>query len=135
MERTADAVYCDLEEHGVVVFEYPMKKGPCISSQDGFLAIDSRDLTSTEEYTALIHERGHFKSGAFYTPYSPYQIKAQAEYRADRSAILDSIPYSEMAMQLNSGLELWELAEHFGVTEDYCLKAYLFYKDRYGKIA
>lgn len=29
--------------------------------------------------TALIHEDGHFESGAFYKPFSVYQVKQQAE--------------------------------------------------------
>ena len=127
----------DLEREDILVISTPLKENKSVCMERGkIIAFDpQRFETNIELRTVLIHEGGHFESGAFYNSYSPYQIKAQAEYKADRSAILRYIPYEEMAEQLLNGLELWELAEYFGVTEEYCLKAYLFYKDKYGVIS
>lgn len=126
----------NLDKDGILVIDTPLKANKALSLERGkIIAFDNRYFDSSAELcTALIHEGGHFESGAFYSPYSPYQIKEQAEYRADRSAILRYIPYEEMAALLRADYQLWELAEYFGVTEEYMLKAYLYYKDRYGAI-
>ena len=54
--------------------------------------------------TILIHEKGHFDSGAFYTMSSPYPLKEQAERRADRAAILQYIPLEELRDCLAGGI-------------------------------
>ena len=70
----------------------------CLSLQNGrIVGINTAQFDSSAELrTALIHEDGHFASGAFYLPYSPYQLKAQAEYRADKAAVLKHIPYPNL---------------------------------------
>lgn len=86
-----------------------------------------------EEYTILIHEKGHFDSGAFYTMSSPYPLKEQAERRADRAAILQYIPLEELRDCLAGGIvEIWDLAEHFGVTEEFMRKSIGYYRDILG---
>ena len=85
--------------------------------------------STAEVRTALIHEDGHFASGAFYLPYSPYQLKAQAEYRAATAAVLKHIPYPELAARLRRGDTLADAAEYFCVTEDFLRKAYDLYRD------
>lgn len=126
----------NLEREDILVISTPLKENGAVCMERGrIIAFDPQKFeTSVELRTVLIHESGHFESGAFYNSYSPYQIKEQAEYRAEQAAILRYIPYKEMVEQLINGMELWELAEYFDVTEEYCLKAYLFYKDKYGII-
>ena len=86
-----------------------------------------------EEYTILIHEKGHFDSGAFYTASSPYLLKEQAERRADRAAILRYIPLEELRECLAAGMvEIWDLAEYFGVTEAFMRKCVEYYRDTLG---
>lgn len=130
------AVLENLEKEDIVVLSTPMKENKSVCMERGrMIAFDPQKFeTSVELRTVLIHEGGHFESGSFYNAYSPYQVKEQAEYRADRSAILRYIPYDEMVAMLRADCQLWELAEHFEVTEDYMLKTYLYYKDRYGVI-
>lgn len=66
--------------------------------------------------TALIHEDGHFESGAFYKPFSVYQVKQQAENKAWRSAFRKRIPWCELKGEILKGFSVWEIAEHFNVT-------------------
>lgn len=113
------------------MFDCHMVANKSICSMDGYIGIDARTMTSTEECTTLMHENGHFISGAFYLPYSKYIIKEQAEYKADKAAILKYIPKDEISACTDNGnTELWQLAEHFNVTEDFMLKAILYYKEQ-----
>lgn len=121
----------EMTREGITVAECPLKGSRCLALQNGRLVgVNTARFDSTAElHTALIHEDGHFASGAFYLPYSPYQLKEQAEYRADKAAILKHIPYAELAARLRSGDSPAEAAEYFCVTEDYLRKAYALYRE------
>ena len=71
MYNSVAAVRSDLEASGVAVVDCPLRENQCLSLADGALiAVDTaRFATRQEEATALIHEEGHFTSGAFYVPY------------------------------------------------------------------
>ena len=92
----------------------------------------ARFESQQEQATALIHEAGHFLSGAFYTPYSPYQVRAQAEYRADKAATLQYIPLCDLVEEMRCGFSVWEIAEHFNVTPEFIWRAYTIYRDNLG---
>lgn len=134
MYNSAAAVRADLEAAGVAVVECRLCENKCLSLEDGALvAVDpARFESQQEEVTALIHEEGHFTSGAFYVPYSPYQIKAQAEYRADKAAALKRVPLRALVADMRCGLSIWEIAEHFNVTPAFIWRAYTIYRDHMG---
>ena len=71
-------------------------------------------------------------SGAFYMPFSPYQEKAQAEYRADKAAILKRIPLPALVEEMRCGFSVWEIAEHFNVEPSFIWRAYTIYRDNLG---
>ena len=99
---TLAATLDEMDREGITVAECPLRSMRCLSLQNGrIVGINTARFDSSAEVrTALIHEDGHFASGAFYLPYSPYQLKAQAEYRADKAAVLKHIPYPELAVFL-----------------------------------
>lgn len=119
----------ELEAEDILVLATPMRSHRCLALEKGrIVGVDPRRFgTEAELRTALIHEQAHFSSGAFYLPYSPYQVRAQAEHRADKAAILKNIPYEELALRLRQGDTLSELAEHFCVTAAFIQKAYDLY--------
>ena len=92
------------------------------------VVIDSSQIdTSAEETVILAHEVGHCETGAFYTE-NTLELRSRCEYRADKWTIKTLIPKESLAEALEDGItELWQLAEHFGVTEDFMLKACRFY--------
>ena len=94
-EHSLKGTLTEMTREGITVAECPLKGSRCLALQNGRLVgVNTARFENTAElHTALIHEDGHFASGAFYLPYSPYQLKAQAEYRADKAAILKHIPY------------------------------------------
>ena len=131
---TLAATLDEMDREGITVAECPLRSMRCLSLQNGrIVGINTARFDSSAEVrTALIHEDGHFASGAFYLPYSPYQLKAQAEYRADKAAILRFVPLARLKAALLQGRSLADIAEDFSVTEEFIFKAYLFYKETLG---
>ena len=115
---TLAATLDEMDREGITVAECPLRSMRCLSLQNGrIVGINTARFDSSAEVrTALIHEDGHFASGAFYLPYSPYQLKAQAEYRADKAAVLKHIPYPEFAARLRRGDTLADAAESVSYT-------------------
>lgn len=99
--------------------------------QDDYLiALDPFRLKSNaDEKTKLAHELGHCATGAFYNQYSTHDVRARHELRADKWAIRRLIPKDELDAAVADGYtKPWELAEHFGVTEDFMRKAIHWYQ-------
>ena len=130
MPYTLEDTERELDAEDILVLPTPLRAHRCLALQQGrIVGVDpARFGTSAELRTALIHEQAHFDGGTFYLPYSPYQLKCQAEYRADKAAILKNLPYAELAARLRAGDTLPELAEHFCVTEAFVQKAYAYYR-------
>lgn len=135
MKHDLEEIYKDLEKEDITVLPYRFRHVKSVSlEREKVVGIDQSKIEDrAEEYTILIHEKGHFDSGAFYTPCCPYLLREQAECRADRAAILRYIPLEELRELVSQGVvEIWELAEWFGVTEAFMKKAVTFYKDALG---
>lgn len=84
--------------------------------------------TGAEELVAVAHEGGHICTGATHRVDSPYDLVEKHEYKADKWAIRRLIPEEQLDEAVASGCtELWQLAEHFGVTEEFMKKAVCWY--------
>ena len=131
MPYDLDSTVAELEREDIVVLDCPLRANRCLALANGrMVGVDSRRFgTQAELRTALIHEDGHFASGAFYTAYSPYQLRAQAEHRADKAAVLKYLPYEELSVRLRAWDTLSEAAEYFCVTEDFLRKACELYRN------
>lgn len=99
-------------------------------SIEGHICLDYSLLWGgAEERTHLAHELGHCETGSFYNRWAPYDLREKHEERANRWAILQLIPSEDLDAAVRSGItELWELAEHFQVTEPFMKKAVEYYK-------
>lgn len=74
--------------------------------------------------TAAMHETGHLRTGALHKVCSPYQLVAQAEYKADASSFRHYLPLEELRRAAALGYtEPWQLAEFFDLEESYIKKA------------
>lgn len=92
------------------------------------IIIDPFQLKSVcDEKVKLAHEIGHCVTGSFYNEYSPLDIRAKHEHRADKWAIKELIPKDELKKACRFCANRYELAEHFGVTEDFMQKALDYY--------
>ena len=135
MKHDLNEVYKDFEKENITVLPFRFQHLKSVSLGDEkVVGIDRSKIDGcAEEYTILIHEKGHFDSGAFYTASSPYLLKEQAERRADRAAILRYIPLEVLRECLAAGMvEIWDLAEYFGVTEAFMRKCVEYYRDTLG---
>lgn len=96
---------------------------------DCYIGIDdSQELSGAELLVHKAHEVGHCVLGAFYNRYAAFDVVSRHEQRADKWAIKKLIPEDELIEQFEIGLtEVWELAEYFGVTEDFMIKALELY--------
>lgn len=135
MTRTLEKVYSDLSDRRVDVFYCPLGCNVSIASADGYIGVDVDRLdTSAKVCDVMMHESGHFISGAFYNPDASYDIRSRAEYRADKAAFLRYIPYAELARVLTDDCTACAVAaEHFGVSLKTVEKAYYFYKNVQGR--
>lgn len=132
MKEKLDKLYQEMEQEGIRIINHPFTHCKSIAlEQEKVVGIDPCQLVdSVEEYTILIHEKGHFDSGAFYDPDSACLLRGQAESRANRAAIRQYIPEDVLRDCLKTGIRhRWELAEYFGVTEDFMEKAIRYYQD------
>lgn len=112
-------------------FALSSREALSIMAEDGscFVAIDPDKLQGeTDERSKLAHELGHCITGAFYNQYSDYDCRQRHENRADKWAVTQLIPVDELDEAIAAGYtEIWDLADHFGVTEDLARKAVCYY--------
>ena len=87
-----------------------------------------RHQTEAEEKTTLLHESGHYATGTTHEVSSPFDLVEKHEYKVDKWAVVRALSAEELDEAVASGCtEIWSLAEHFGVTEDFMRKAVCWY--------
>ena len=127
------ALYEIANEQNIEVLEYSMPVNESMSVMDDsglcFIGIDpnTRD-GSVQERVHLAHELGHCVTGSFYNRYSSFDCRQLHENRADKWAIRQLITEDALDQAVADGhTEIWDLAEHFGVTEQFMRKAICLY--------
>lgn len=115
----------------VLSFSLPETSSMSIMTDNGSCYIGIDDSKRSDEATErvhLAHELGHCVTGAFYNRHSTADLRQKQENRADKWAIRKLIPIKKLDAAVADGhTELWDLAEYFGVTEDYMRKAVCLY--------
>ena len=121
------------KEQNIPVLTYPMAHNGSMSVMlsDGrcYVGMDSslRD-GGVQERVHLGHELGHCVTGSFYNIHAAVDSRRRQENRADKWAVTQLIPLDDLDDAIAQGCtELWELAERFGVTEDFVKKAVCYY--------
>ncbi len=135
----SDKLYLEAEKAGVTVdCSVNLKKNKSISMRfrdgDMFIGIDDTAMqTKAEERVHLAHELGHCMTGAFYSVYSPLCNRGKCERIANNYAIkelVDEVELREVIKGYDGNISIWELSEHFDVTEDFMRKAVEYYFER-----
>ncbi len=126
------SLYRRAEEQGIEIDDVPMRQIESVAYPEGWIALDSQKIeTRSEEKVVLAHEIGHIETGSFYNVYSRFDLLEQHENRADKRAIQMLMPIKRLKRVLRAGIrDVWELAEYFGVTEDFVEKAMELYEDQ-----
>ena len=119
-------------KHGISVYRRPIPHCVSMSIPLGDTCAIAMDPSvcdgSRLERTHLSHELGHCLTGSFYNAYSSHDLRRRHENRADKWAVQHLIPASALDQAIASGhTEMWELAEHFSVTEDFMRKAVCYH--------
>ena len=131
--KTLQEIYRIAEQKNIVVDRFALFRREALSimDEDGncFIAIDPNKIQNTsDERTKLAHELGHCATGAFYNEHSYFDVRQRHENRADKWAVKKLIPVDQLDDAIAHGCtEIWELAERFGVTEDFIRKAVCYY--------
>lgn len=131
-------IYEIAEDHQIIVYSYDMAKSQSLSfTRKGscFVSIDPMQLNaSSEEKVCLAHELGHCCTGSFYNKENVLDVRSRHEYRANKWAVMQLVPWEELHQALERGIiATWELAEYFEVTEDFIHTAIKVYS-RQGKL-
>lgn len=122
------ALYDELNESGVRFYHWPTEGERAVTIEMGgrygvFMDFDHIP-TAAQELVTVAHEGGHIATGATHRVDSPYDLIEKHEYKADKWAVRRLITADALDDAVASGhTELWQLAEHFGVTEDFMKKA------------
>lgn len=127
------ALYDLASQQNIPVVPFPMKANGSMSLmlEDGRCVIGLDDSVrdgAVQERVHLGHELGHCVTGSFYNIYAAVDHRRRHENRADKWAIRHLLPVEQLDDAVASGCtELWELADRFGVTEDFIRKAVCYY--------
>ena len=127
------ALYRVAEKQNIPILEFPMNrcKSMSVMLEDGscYVGMDPAVKDGgVAERVHLSHELGHCLTGSFYNIYAAVDNRRRHENRADKWAIHRLIPVEALDDAIAMGYtEIWELAEYFGVTEDFIRKAVCCY--------
>ena len=132
MENESCNLYLEASASGIEVawFSLAVEQSMAIQFEDTYaIALDPSKIASrAEANTLLAHELGHCKTGSFYNPYAKLDIRERHEIRADKWAIHRLIPVYKFDLDVGGGYTtIWDLADYFGVTEDFMRKAVCWY--------
>ena len=118
------------EAMGIEVYYGDIPQCKAISIKDNICLDYSLLNRYAEERTRLAHELGHCATGAFYTRHSKLELVERQEYKADKWAAHKVLPMDALTRAVASGITtMWELADHFGVTEEYIVRALKIYRN------
>lgn len=127
------ALYDLAKQQNIEVIQYPMSINGSMSImlEDGscYIGIDkSVQDGGVQERVHLSHEIGHCATGSFYNIHAAIDHRQRHENRADKWAIQQLITVDDLDEAIAQGYtEIWDLAEHFGVTEEFIKKAVCYY--------
>lgn len=124
-------LYDFAEQLDITIFSFSLPNSKSLALEDDdtyYIGIDDERLESSkDERVHIAHELGHCVTGAFYYENSPVDNRGKCEATADRWAVKKLINKDELKRQIKRGLEIWELAEYFNVTEEFIKKAFYLY--------
>ena len=115
----------------ILILDIPKTGSMCMQSESGrcYIGMDYGVLPEESvRRVHLAHELGHCKTGAFYNRWAARDVRKKHENRADKWAVNKLIPVDELDQAVADGhTELWDLEDHFGVTEEFMRKAVCWY--------
>ena len=132
------SLYQDLNDAGVRFYSWELHGDKAATEKVAGhygIFIDVNEIESrADELVSVAHEGGHTSTGATHKLSSPYDLVEKHEVKAWKWAVQRVIPVEELDEAVAEGYTtVYDLADHFGVTEDFMKKAVCFYT--HGNIA
>ena len=121
------------EQENIPVLTFPLPETGSMSLMEDngicYIAMDPAVKDGdVQERVHLSHEIGHCATGSFYNRYAAVDCRQRHENRANKWAVQTLIPVDDLDQAIAEGCtEVWELAERFGVTEDFIRKTVCYY--------
>ena len=127
-------VYKKIEDENIPVIDCAVVgvKGVIIKSRDKYgIFINHKEIeNSDEEFMVLAHEWGHYASGTLHGLSSGKTHISQCEYRADRKAVLEFLPFERIQDAIKNGCQTpYEFSEFLDMPEKFVLQAFNHYKN------
>lgn len=126
-------LYVLAEQQNIEVIETALPENGSLSIMDDngkcYIGIDESVMDGDAlELVHMGHELGHCLTGSFYNRYTRFDVRQRHENRADKWAVRQIVPVDTLDEAVADGCcEIWELAERFGVTEQFMKKAVCLY--------
>ena len=126
-------LYRFAEQQNIEVIETSLPENGSLSLMDDagkcYIGIDESVMDGDAlERVHMGHELGHGVTGSCYNRYTPFDLRQRHENRADKWAILQLVAEDALDEAVAEGCcEIWNLAERFGVTEQFMKKAVCYY--------
>ena len=127
------ALYDFARQQNIEVIPFPMTESGSMSImlEDGSCFVGMDDCVrdgAAQERVHLGHELGHCATGSFYNRYAAIDFRQKHENKANKWAIQQLIPVEDLDDAVAEGChEIWELADRFGVTEEFIRKTLCYY--------
>lgn len=127
-------LYYKIKEEKIRLFNVNDCETPCTICNSNFntygiFADTEKFETSDDEFCTIAHEYGHCKSGTTHHLSSPLEMIEQHEYRADRAAVHEFLPFEKIREASEHGCaELWQLAEFLDMPEKFVETAVKIYR-------
>ena len=136
--RELTDIYKWLEDEGIFVFDrqlpFSNERSKAVTTRlsdnrtMGVFLDSGRIETSAEAAAALLHEGGHCATGTTHCIISHFDLIAKHEYKADKWAVQAAVSRDELEAARKAGYrEIYELAEYFGLTEEFMRKVLCWY--------
>lgn len=133
-DTAIESLYRDLEALGVETFTCPFQSFTALAAPPGWLALNPAKIaTQAQEREILIHEAGHFATGAFYGPESTVQQRRRLEAIAGRWGYKRYFPLKTLLEALTPDCrQPWQLAERLGLPQGYVEELLRYYTEALG---
>lgn len=128
-----DDVYKKIDDKNIELFTRCLKSCDAVTvevNKEYGIFIDQTQLKDkSDEFMALAHEYGHCATGTTHKLSSPCQSIDQHEYRANRAAVHELLPYEKLmkAVAYDSS-SIWSIAEYLNMPEKFVKMAIEVYK-------
>lgn len=126
------SMYDCLSKQGVGLYVWDLGQQKAATLEMGgdyAMAVDFDNIDSLAEETVVVyHEAGHIMTGATHKVASSQDLIERHENKAWKWAVEHLISADELNSAVAAGhTEIWDLAEQFGVTEEFMRKAVCYY--------